>query len=462
MPRSPALTFALAAALAGFALAAFSPGLLNDGDTYWHIRAGEWMLAHRAVLRSDVFSYTMAGAPWHTQEWLAEILMALAWKAGGWQVIHLVFAACTALTAGLVGYFVRKRLDLVPAVLTVVLGLSCVSGSLLARPHLLTLPLLAIWTCGLVAAREQNKTPSLWLLLVMPLWANLHGSFAFGLALAGVFAVEALVEAADRKKAAMDWGLFLLAGAVTSMATPFGIHTLIFPFQLAAMQGIGNIGEWQASEFSHITPFALGLLTSLFVLGSGKVKVPPIRLLLFLGLIWLALSHARHQMLLGVTAPILLAPYLAMSWPAKSESSRPLFGMLAALALVALVATRLLIPVVRGDDGRSPISALAHVPAAIRATHVMNDYSFGGYLIWMGEKPFIDSRADLYGGSFLQNYGAMLSPDPNALRAGLNRYQVGWTIFARTTPMARLMDTMPGWRRLYSDNTATVHVRNDP
>ena len=53
------MTFALFAGLAGFALAAFSPGLLNDGDTYWHIRAGEWMLAHRAVLRTDV--YALAG-----------------------------------------------------------------------------------------------------------------------------------------------------------------------------------------------------------------------------------------------------------------------------------------------------------------------------------------------------------------------------------------------------------------
>ena len=53
MPRtvSPALTFALVAALAGFALAAFSPGLLNDGDTYWHIRAGEWMIAHANARR---------------------------------------------------------------------------------------------------------------------------------------------------------------------------------------------------------------------------------------------------------------------------------------------------------------------------------------------------------------------------------------------------------------------------
>src|SRR5882757_8097144 len=142
---SPALLFALVSALAGFALAAFSPGLLNDGDTYWHIRAGEWMIAQGAVLRGDIFSYTVAGAPWHTQEWLAEILMALAWRAG-WPGIHLLFAMCAGVTAGVVGFFVRKRVDLVPALLAVVLGLSCVTGSLLARPHMLSLPLLAIWT----------------------------------------------------------------------------------------------------------------------------------------------------------------------------------------------------------------------------------------------------------------------------------------------------------------------------
>src|ERR1700733_6358310 len=127
MPRSlsSAPTFALAAALAGFALAAFSPGLLNDGDTYWHIRAGQWMVAHREVLRSDVFSYTASGTAWHTQEWLAEILMALAWAAHGWAGIHLLFAACAGLTAAAVGFFVRKRVQPVPALLSVVLGLAC-------------------------------------------------------------------------------------------------------------------------------------------------------------------------------------------------------------------------------------------------------------------------------------------------------------------------------------------------
>src|SRR3954462_240166 len=206
----PALSFALFAGLSAFALAAFSPGLLNDSDTYWHVRAGEWMLGHHQVLRADVFSFTAAGAPGHTQEWLAEIVMALGWAAGGWQAIHLLFALCAALTAAVVGYSVRARVDFIPALLAVVLGLACVTGSLLARPHILALPLLALWTSGLISAREHDRAPHWALLAIMPLWANLHGSFAFGLALAAALAGEAIVASADRKRAALRWGSFLI------------------------------------------------------------------------------------------------------------------------------------------------------------------------------------------------------------------------------------------------------------
>lgn len=47
---------AFLAALAVFAVTAFAPGVLNDGDTYWHIAAGQWMLAHHSVLSTDPFS----------------------------------------------------------------------------------------------------------------------------------------------------------------------------------------------------------------------------------------------------------------------------------------------------------------------------------------------------------------------------------------------------------------------
>ena len=461
MPRtvSPALTFALVAALAGFALAAFSPGLLNDGDTYWHIRAGEWMIAHGAVLRADPFSYTAAGAPWHTQEWLAEIAMALSWRAG-WPGIHLLFATCAALSSGVVAWFVRRRTDVIAALLTVVLGLACVTGSLLARPHMLVLPLLAIWTAGLVAPREKNAPPSWWLLPVMPLWANLHGSFAFGLALAAALGIEAMIESADRKKARSGWGLFVIAAILSALITPFGLQGLLFPLKLSAMHGLGHIGEWQTSDFTQISPFAIALLAALFVLGRGTLKIPALRLLILVGLVWLALAHGRHQMLLGVSAPLLLAPSLAKAWPAKTESDKPLFAILAALGLAVLIVTRLAVPVVRGDDPVSPVSALAHVPRFVRETPVLNDYSFGGYLIWNGIRPFIDSRADLYGDIFLQNYADITAPDKDALAATLAFYHVRWTIFRRDAPVVRLLDDTPGWHRFYTDQLAVVHVHD--
>ena len=460
MPRpSHALSFALFAGLAAFALAALAPGLLNDGDTYWHIRAGEWMLTHGAVLRADPFSYTVAGAPWHTQEWLAEVLLALGWRAG-WSGVHLLVAVAAALAAGVVGYFVRRRLDLVPALLVTALGLCCVTGSLLARPHIFSLPLLALWTAGMVAAREKDAAPSWWLIPLMPLWANLHGSFAFGLALAGALMVEAVMESSRREKTATAWGLFLVAAIASALLTPFGIAGLLFPFKLSAMEGLAHIGEWQASDFSQASPFAVALLAALFVFGSGKVKVPAFRLLLLVGLVWLALTHGRHQMLLGIVAPLLLAPSLARAWPAKDESGKPWLAVLAATGFAAVATVCAALPIVRGDDPVTPAAALAHVPRFVRETPVLNEYGFGGYLIWNGVKPFIDSRADLYGDIFLQNYAAITEPDKDALASTLTYYHMRWTLFSAQSPVVKLLDATPGWHRFYADKLAVVHVHD--
>ncbi len=457
---SPSLAFALFAGVAAFALAAFAPGLLNDSDTYWHIRAGEWMLAHHQILRSDVFSYTAAGTPWHTQEWLSELAMALAWGARGWQAIHLLFALCAAVTAGVVGYFVRARMAPVPALVTVLLGLACVTGSLLARPHMLALPLLALWTAGLVAAREHNRAPHWLLIVAMPLWANLHGSFAFGLALAGALALEAVMESEDRHRSARDWSLFLAAAAAAAIVTPFGIQTLLFPLRLMAMGGIGHIGEWQASDFSHLSPFAIAVLALIGTLATGSVRIAWPRLAILMAILWLALNHSRHQMLLGVTAPILLAKPLARRWPAADHGGKPLYPALAAAGLVLLAMARLALPVARSDDPISPVAALNHVPRFVRETPVVNDYAFGGYLVWNGIKPFIDSRADLYGDMFLENYAALIAPDKDALASTLAYYHARWTIFRADQPVVKLMDATPGWRRFYADRLAVIHVHD--
>jgi hypothetical protein len=53
-----------------------SPALLQDPDTLWHIVTGQWILNHARVPTVDFYSYTQAGKPWISTEWLAEIAFA--------------------------------------------------------------------------------------------------------------------------------------------------------------------------------------------------------------------------------------------------------------------------------------------------------------------------------------------------------------------------------------------------
>ena len=57
--------------------------LLNDPDTYLHIAAGRWMLAHAALPVHDPFSHSLAGATWVPHEWLAEIILAVVYDLAG-------------------------------------------------------------------------------------------------------------------------------------------------------------------------------------------------------------------------------------------------------------------------------------------------------------------------------------------------------------------------------------------
>jgi hypothetical protein len=102
------------------------------------------------------------------------------------------------------------------------------------------------------------------------------------------------------------------------------------------------------------------------------------------------------------------------------------------------------------------------VPAEVKATPVLNDYSFGGYLIGHHIAPYVDSRADFYGDDFLMAYSRLIAPDRAALAQVLDERHIGWTLLVPGSPIARAMDQTPGWRRLRADRWAVVHVRVGP
>jgi hypothetical protein len=456
------------AALAVFALTLFSARVLNDGDTWSHLATGDWILAHGAVPAIDPFSFTKAGAPWSAHEWLAETLLALAFRAAGWSGAVLLTAAAAAAAVLILARRLARDLE-GPALLVVtILGFSLLTASLLARPHILALPIFAAWCAGLLVARDADRAPSLLLLPLMTLWTNLHGGFAFGLVLIAPFALEALLAAPPHGRAAVirQWGLFGLLAVGAALLNPRGIEGLTFPLRLLGMESLAHIGEWKPANFSHLGPLEIGLVAVLALALVKPLRVPLVRLALLIGLVHLSLQHGRHQMLLGVLAPMLLAAPIARaigegaSPPRETNPYRPAI-LVAAVLAIALAAVRIAWPVMRVDGPSAPIAAVNAVPAALREQHVLNSYEFGGYLIWDHVRPFIDGRADMYGDDFTERYRLLVNPDPPTLDDILTGDAIAWTIFPPDAGIVGLMDREPGWRRLYADSVAVIHVRSD-
>ena len=93
---------------------------------------------------------------------------------------------------------------------------------------------------------------------------------------------------------------------------------------------------------------------------------------------------------------------------------------------------------------------------------MLNDYGFGAYLIAHGERPFIDSRADLYGDAFLGRFRAITERGDGALETALREFGIAWTVFPPDAPVLSRLDRQPGWRRLIDGPAAVVHARDDP
>ena len=196
--------------------------------------------------------------------------------------------------------------------------------------------------------------------------------------------------------------------------------------------------------------------------------MPPIRAALLIALVAMALQHSRHQVLLGIVAPMLLARPIAAAIGARRVGEED-WG----IARVALTATvvaalaiggaRLMAPIERTDEGAAPISALSAVTPELRRKPVLNDYAFGGYLIFEHVRPFIDARVELYGDKMMSLYDKLRTGDRDAVEDAIMRYDIAWTIFAPGNRIVSVLDHEPGWRRLYADAIAVVHVRDgDP
>ena len=441
--------------------------LLIDPDTMWQITVGQWILDHGMVPETDVYSFTMRGQPWISTQWLAQVIYAKAYAAFGWSGPVVLAATAIAATFALLTKFLNRYLSESATLVFVAAALALTVPHLLARPHVLALPLMVAWVGGLIAAADRKSAPSFWLLPLMVLWANLHGGFVFGLVLMAPIALDAVVNAepAFRKSLVLRWALFAAAALAAGCCTPYGWNSLLASQKILGLGGaLPLIMEWKPADFG-----SLGALEICLLLGTGLalwrgVKLPPLRIVLLLGLLHMALAQGRAGEMLALLAPLVLAAPLAreIGGSEVSNAAPPARGVLFAGVVIALVAATLAYTSVHRFEPHtrgSPVAAVTELKK-LNLARVFNDYDFGGYLIANGVAPFIDGRTELYGEKFFVDHNAASGlMEPENLFRLLEQYRIEATLMRSQSAATKLLDHVDGWQKIYSDDIATIHVR---
>jgi hypothetical protein len=176
----------------------------------------------------------------------------------------------------------------------------------------------------------------------------------------------------------------------------------------------------------------------------------------------MALVHRRFAEVLGLVAPLLVAPAIAPRFKSEIErlvagQNRSVVKWSAAACVGALILATSVAAIGRGATNEStrfaPTQAVKFAKERQIDGRVLNDYEFGGYLIFSGIEPFVDGRADLYGDAFLKR-----SNDVAQLPDILREYRIAWTLLDVNDPRAALLDHLANWRRIYTDDIAVIHA----
>jgi hypothetical protein len=453
--------------------------LLSDPDTYWHIATGKWILAERAFPRHDVFSHTAAERAWVSPEWLAQIILSATYDLFRWRGLVLLCGTVISLTFVLMYEFLVRELRPTVALGASVVSFVFASIHFLARPHLLTFPIIVIWTAFLARASEENRRPSVWLLPLMVLWANLHGGFTLGLLLAAGFGLEATLTAPsiERMRVGVQWLTFWLGALLAGCVTPYGYHYLLQTYHVF---GLGEVLR-HFSELRPMNPYTefnqevilLCLLALALIFG---VKIGFVRVLMIIGLLHLALQHVRGLAIFALVLPLMIAHPLQQQFDFLRPTTDPfpLFDLRRfrpPMTVIALITTFVVVgllgtayTIVGRDEAPStditPAAALDYAIKANVVGPVLNDYDFGGYLIFRGIPTFIDGRMLPFGKEFGRKYGdAVALGGGHKLEQLADAYKVSWTLLRPQSPAALHLDHSPGWRRIYADDVAVIHVR---
>jgi hypothetical protein len=448
----------------------FIPKSMADPDIWWHLRNAEYQVHTHSFIMRDMYSFTAFGAPWMNHEWLAELPFYFGYRwLGGPGISIVAIGAIEMILFGIFYLAYRKSKNIKSAVLVSIVAVMLSTVSFGPRT------LLFGWLCLIVELlifeRVTRNEAVIWALPALFLvWVNTHGSWLIGMVLFLVFLVCGSLNIQKGFIAGTAWSrsfrrkltISYLLSACALFINPYGWRLVAYPFNLAFHQklNIANVEEWHSLDFH--TPRGRILLVCLaiffiFQLIRPRKWAPYELAFLFIG-IYSAFTYTRFLFLVGILVMPILAKSIPWAAPRHADRTKPLINAAILLVLVCLVVGRFRggIKTPAADERQFPDHALNFLHGFQPKGNVLNDYLWGGYLIWNSRQipVFVDSRVDIfeYNGTFKDYLDIIHLHDSLAL---LNKHHIRYVLFEKDAPLVYMLEHTGAWKIDYEDE-ATV------
>lgn len=440
----------LAAVAAVVLLAAlFGAFDLFDYDLGLARATGRWIVEHRAVPTTNVFSAVNAGHPFVDDKWLFHVLaFAVVDGVGETAAVLLRMALLALLWWTMLRGALREGRGAVAALVGLV-ALVAASERFWFRPELFSLLFVAAFAVPLLAPRRLHGAEIATLLGLQVLWTNLHGYFVLGPILAAAAAAGAWID--GRMRRAPDSGagqrLVLVIGLVAaSFVNPYGWKLVASPvaillelrahaelFRSSIVEFVPPFGDHERLSSDLIAYRVLLALVALAAASSWRT-MPVRKALPLLALLLMSLQMRRNMAAFAVVAAPIVADALAPLASGRIARRAIAAAAIAGVALFAFLHVTNQLAVFDRQDKRfafrrlaeaAPLPAIAFVKANLPADGLFNSFSFGSTFVgeaWPERKPFIDGNTAGYDPAFLQEYVDAVTgkTEPDALVAKWN------------------------------------------
>jgi len=468
---------------------------ISESDTFWHLKTGEWIVAHGAIPRADPFSATVNGKPWLDWEWLFQVGIYVVYTLGGFNALVVGKAIIVFLT-GLVLFIACRRNGAgVPlAALLAMVAFVAARERLEVRPDVVMFLFAAITVCCLESVRLGKPHALLWLPLLQLVWVNTHGSFLLGIGLIGIYGGVHGIECAVRKQ----WrGLLLIAVALllscaACFVNPFGIQLVRHAIeQTRSSSPSGAIGEWQPTRLLLLTEpnwavrvfwwlFWLNPAVLIAVLAIKRREFPWAHALVVAAMGAMALQAHRFTALYAVVTAPILAHGLAVLRARIAGKQHSDWGEATGQIATGITAAFLIFVTVTNywaaaenrppkfgwgvDESIVPTRALSIMAKLPPGLSVFNTFLSGGPLIWESYpqwRPFCDGRANLYGREFVDQYRKAMY-DPTEWEKWMRERSISVAFIQYGTAddrgLLQYLVKSHTWDLLYFDHAACIFV----